>query len=180
VSGFGFLGFLRFAGCSSSPSSLTRTTAPAKWPPAVINIAQVRPPGTLFCIDRISSIYELASILRGKIVLYIPICVDGGQWNHEIAVTGSPRPSASGDGDLVFSLLLFLTRALTASESDSSSSEEADPDRESSSPEHQYISCTQKNENNSIYPQSSLKIQPRRQAFRLLIASLRCTDASPI
>jgi hypothetical protein len=63
----------------------------------------------------------------------MPIWVDGGEWNQEMAVSGRDLWGASGDGDLPWGRDL-LTRLLTASETPESSSsvEDSEPDSESS------------------------------------------------
>lgn len=137
ISGFGFfcLPFFVVPDCSSASDSgaFTRTTAPAKCPPAVMNIAHVRPSSPPFCISFSSSRYEVDGVDPGKRTLYTPTCVDGGEWNHASGVPGPVDVTPVGDGERA-SLRVFCIRVATASESssDSPSDDEAEPESESS------------------------------------------------
>lgn len=73
---------------------------------------------------------------RGKIVLYMPSCVAGGEWNHVSAPSGTAADDV-GEGERDF-MRVLARRFFTASESDESSSsdEDSEPDSESSSPDN--------------------------------------------
>lgn len=73
----------------------------------------------------------------GKTALYIPICVDGGEWNH-VSDDWGIATTEVGDGERDCTRVL-ASRFFTASDSESSpssssSSEDAEPDNESSRP----------------------------------------------
>lgn len=146
MSGFGFfcLPFLVVLGCSlaSESGAFTRTIAPAKCPPAVMNIAHVRPSSPPVCISFSSSRYEVDGADTGKRTLYTPTCVDGGEWNHANGVPGPVGVPSAGDGERA-NLRVFCIRVLTASDSssDSPSDDEADPESESSRPIHLPLTC---------------------------------------
>ena len=101
-----------------------------------MNIAQVRPASPPFCISFSSARYEVGDVDAGKRTLYIPICVDGGEWNHASGVPGPAGAKSVGDGERARLRVLCMRVATASSESfeDSSSDEDAEPESESSKP----------------------------------------------